>query len=262
MSRLKERLYCIPMQMERSFCTGRAGRSMYNNLFYRRMIDREIARSGLQAGAHVLHIGAGAAPFTAAGLSEAGFRVTAVDCCPNAVCKAREFMNSWCSDAAEPCSRHIDFCLSAGETQDYSSYDAIWISLHVPQAPEIIQKVRSQHPDAVIVWRTPANWLSWAYSPSDFPEADSIRHFWGNRSHIISNSSDTALTELRKGDSAVCSSVPQHSDLPSLSIRPGKTLTYLGKAAFHGPCIVCIGTRRIAICPQLAAHIRVRREIA
>lgn len=253
-------LQYLPAVLEKKLSQHRVTQSMYSRLFYRKMIASEIRYSRLQPDARVLHIGAGAAPFTAVGLARAGFRVTAIDCCRNAVCMACDYITSASLRMKTDWVSRLECRHACGETLDIRNYEAVWISLHVPQAPAIIQNIRAACPDTVIVWRCPSKWVRWAYPRKSFPRAHELRHFWGNRSYILKPHEEASLTELKKGDTAVFCSIPDHSDLPSLSIRPGKNLTYMGRAAFNGPCIVCTGSRRVAICPGLAGNIRVRRH--
>ncbi|AFG37256.1 FeoA family protein [Spirochaeta africana] len=239
-------------------------RTVYDHLFYRSMIRREIAAADLPRDARVLHIGAGAVPFTAAALAKAGFQVDAVDCCRHAADKAAQFLQQ-----TSPDYHHRVRCSCAqGELINLAGYDAVWISLHVPCAAAIIQRLHRESPNTVVIWRSRSPLVRRMYPRTQFdahchiPATRRFRRWTGNVSHIRQQGGNCSLLHLPHGQAATIKTVPEHGDLPSMSLRAGKKITYLGRAAFGGPCIVCIGNRRIAVCHRLARQIRVQQETA
>ena len=70
------------------------------------------------------------------------------------------------------------------------------------------------------------------------------------------------LIELEELNKAIISEVPEHPLLPPLGIRKGKELILKTRQAWHGPLIIEIEDRQIAIDPELAAKIKIKEKVS
>ncbi len=134
----------------------RSGRvsSLYANLFYTDMLDKEFALTNLKEGASVLHIGCGSYPCTALYLAQKGCRVDACDCNIEAVDKAQALV------AKEGYSSKIMLFPKNGKCIDCSTYDAVWISLNVcPKEDIIFQALKRIKPGGKLIYRNNPLWL-------------------------------------------------------------------------------------------------------
>ncbi len=128
--------------------------SVYANLFYTDMLDKEFALANLKEGASVLHIGCGSYPCTALYLAQKGCRVDACDCCIEAIEKAQVMVEK------EGYSSKITLFSRNGKCIDCSTYDAVWISLNVcPKEDIISQTLNRIKPGAKLIFRNNPIWL-------------------------------------------------------------------------------------------------------
>ncbi|MDO9574200.1 MAG: hypothetical protein Q7I94_04315 [Candidatus Contubernalis sp.] len=98
---------------------------LYSIFFYRKMVTAEAESAGLKPGMKVLHIGSGPLPMTAISLGRAGCSVTAVDSDVKAVQAASMMVKR------AGMENQINVKEAHGQDLNCSSYDAVWISLHV-----------------------------------------------------------------------------------------------------------------------------------
>ena len=130
----------------------------YGDLFYGKVLDRELGMIEIRPGARVLHIGMGALPYTACYLARRGFRVDAVDHDGRVLAPARHLVRA--SGVAD----RVTVIKQEGLQVDPAPYGAIWISLHVCRKEDILERlVRKAGPDCWIVYREPRGWLRRLY---------------------------------------------------------------------------------------------------
>lgn len=128
---------------------------IYFNLFYKSMLAREIAMTGLNPGASVLHIGGGAYPFTAIFLAQRGYRVDACDCNRTAVEISRNLITK------SRFAGRINILYGDGCKVDSSHYDAVWISLNIcPKERVLEQSWTSLDKGGLLVYRKFPAWLA------------------------------------------------------------------------------------------------------
>ena len=128
--------------------------SLYANLFYTDMLDKEFAMARLKEGASVLHIGCGSYPCTALYLAQKGCRVDACDCSIEAIDNAQNLVTK------EGYSSKITLFSKNGKCIDCSTYDAVWISLNVcPKKDIIFQALNKIKPGAKLIYRNNPRWL-------------------------------------------------------------------------------------------------------
>ncbi len=70
------------------------------------------------------------------------------------------------------------------------------------------------------------------------------------------------LIELEKLNKAIISEVPDHPLLPPLGVRKGKEVILKSRQAWHGPIIIEIEDRQVAIDPEIAAQIKIKEEVS
>ncbi len=134
-------------------CSHRVS-SLYANIFYTDMLDKEFTLANLIERASVLHIGCGSCPCTALYLAQKGYRVDACDCSVEAVNKARALVEE------EGYSSKITIFSRNGKCIDCSTYDAVWISLNVcPKEDIIFQALNKIKPGAKLIYRNNPRWL-------------------------------------------------------------------------------------------------------
>lgn len=128
---------------------------IYFNIFYKSMLTKEVAMSGLEPGASVLHIGGGAYPFTAIYLARKGYRVDACDCNSTAVEISENLVKK---NGLEDL---ITILHKSGCRVDCSNYDAVWISLNIcPKERVLEQSWESLKQGGTLVYRKLPAWLA------------------------------------------------------------------------------------------------------
>lgn len=138
---------------------------VYSRLFYSQMLQEEISNAGIQPGMHVVHIGCGPLPMTAAALARAGAQVSAVDNDPQTLHRAHQYL------LHNGLGKQIQLLSACGTDLDYAPFDAVWLSLHVSPLAGIINKAMDTLPQGGrIVYRAPGNTLNHLY-----PEAQKLQ---------------------------------------------------------------------------------------
>ncbi len=128
---------------------------LYFNIFYRSMLDKEIALAGLKPGASVLHIGGGAYPYTAIFLAQRGYRVHVCDCDSTAVDISKKLV------AKSGLVDRISIFHENGCLVDSSRHDAVWVSLNIcPKKRVLEQSWASLKKGGVLVYRKLPAWLA------------------------------------------------------------------------------------------------------
>ena len=128
--------------------------SLYANLFYTDMLNKEFALANLKEETSVLHIGCGAYPCTALYLAQKGYRVDACDCSIEALEKAQALVEK------EGYSSKITLLPKNGKCIDCSSYDAVWVSLNVCPKEDInFQALNRIKPGGKLIYRNNPLWL-------------------------------------------------------------------------------------------------------
>ncbi len=131
---------------------------IYDKLFYAKLINNEFEMADLKADAKIVHIGSGPFPITAISLARKGYEVTGVDVDESALNKARD------SSEELGLSEKIKFKLAEIEEIDFSSYDAIWASLHViPKAESINEIIEQLSSNQKLIYRNPRGLLTFLY---------------------------------------------------------------------------------------------------
>lgn len=136
----------------------------YGRLFYQRVVERELGLTRLEPGARVLHIGAGALPYTAYYLARRGYRIDAVDHDGQMLGRARQLLE------ATGLSSRVQLLEQDGLEVEASPYCAIWISLHLRCKEAVLERLaRIAVPGTWIVFREPRSWLKLFYSSVERP---------------------------------------------------------------------------------------------
>ena len=172
--------------LERRFSTTLGLFRWYGERFYRQVLEDELDLTRLAQGARVLHIGAGALPYTAWYLAERGYLVDAIDHDPQTPSCAQKLL------AETGVADRVRVMAQDGLRVDATDYAAIWISLHVCHKEEILARlIRTAKPGCWIIYREPRNWLNLFYrgvhrsfGPSGQPEG-SCTHRLGKQSIAI-----------------------------------------------------------------------------
>lgn len=120
---------------------------------YRDVVAREIALADIKCGEHVLNVGCGPVPFTAIHLArQAGVKVTAVDCDPDAV------------KLAQDCIRRlhlqdrIDIVLADAALDVPTGFDAAIVALQANPKEAIFKKLRENGGETSrYVFRSPSS---------------------------------------------------------------------------------------------------------
>ena len=136
----------------------------YGRRFYSEMLGRELDMLQLRPGARVLHIGAGALPFTAYYLAERGYHVDAIDHDARTLAPARRLLQIL------GVADRVHVAQLDGLSVDAGGYDAVWISLHVSDKELILERLLEQvRPGGWVVYREPRDWLERYYHTTPYP---------------------------------------------------------------------------------------------
>lgn len=144
---------------------------IYNYIFYRKMIFKEITAAELKPGAKVLHIGSGPLPLTSLCLADSGFIVDAIDNDGETIFAAVKTTKKLGLDKA------ITFKKTDGVEINCLNYDAVWISFIVQPKEEVVKKVLATMNDGgKVIYRNPRGWLAWFYQRVDTQKLISWHH--------------------------------------------------------------------------------------
>ncbi len=252
------RVHSSRMKMIRGFETICLNSSLfqkwYYNTFYKRLIAREIQAADLTAGGNILHVGCGPMPYTSLALARSGKKVTALDIDSESAVQARKAV------ASAGLSSQITVHESDGLNFDPSTFDGIWISLHVSPKDKIVPVLLSKmKPGAVLIIRNPRSWLRLFYPRTAIVQRHrKVRQGLGKMSAVLQKPGENqaiSLCSLKTGDSGTISSVPDHPLLSPLGFRPGKEITITGRCIFGGPIVAHTHGRSSAIHRSLAQQV-------
>jgi SAM-dependent methyltransferase len=158
----------------------------YRNIFYHRLVERELKSVSLKPGASVLHIGCGPLPMTALYLAEIGFRVAAIDYDPAAVRSARQVVRRRLLD------ERIAIWEADGSEIDCSPYDAVWVSLIVSDKQKVVARcLQTLRQGACVLYRNYRGPLTLLYprlAPQDLGleyEHRRVTHALGKETLIV-----------------------------------------------------------------------------
>ncbi len=252
---------------------------LYTNLFYRKMIAREIKAAGVEPGDKVLHVGCGSLPATPIALVRAGCRVIALERNEKSLERARK-VAAWRLNKKE-LSMQLEFRHGNGLGVDSSGYDAVWVSLHVNPQPGIIQQIIfNLDQGSCVVYRKPTAWLSQFY-PLVTPEelggnlnSQYLTGWLGKESVVIwsqdfepdekivsqDDGEEISLADCRIGEAGVITQIPDCQLLAPLGLRPGKYVRLRARQSCGGPLVVQTAGRKVAVDRDLADAIRLRRK--
>ena len=151
-------LAVLVKKLEHFGCSITLFGTAYHYLFYRKMVHKEIQMASLKPGDKILHIGCGPLPLTAYELYKNGFLVEAIDNDPGAADKAKNFLKLFA------CSNSIKVKNVDGMNTDFSSFAAVWVSLHACPKDKVLKKAFSTLPEgSKLVYRNPRGWLAFVY---------------------------------------------------------------------------------------------------
>ncbi|MCK8825984.1 nicotianamine synthase family protein [Fuchsiella alkaliacetigena] len=160
---------------------------VYQRLFYKSLVEKEIKAAGLKEGMKILHIGSGPLPMTAISLAEQGYQVQGVDNDSQAITVASNLVKELELDDK------VSFNRTEGVEVDTSVFDAIWLSLHVHPKDKVLKEIIVDlKAGQRIVYRNPRGILSLAY-PRLEPETltnlphQRIKQTFGKESVVITN---------------------------------------------------------------------------
>ncbi len=144
--------------------------SLYQHLFYKRMIEKELWLSNLKPGMKILHLGCGPVPFTSIFLAQKGYIVEAVDKDNEAIQRAKTVIGKNGLD------NKIKIRQAEGSNIDCSDYDAVWVSFYVSPRRECVQQILSTIKDGgVVIYRNSRGWLTRLYQPVNSDQFDQNR---------------------------------------------------------------------------------------
>ncbi|WP_408954693.1 nicotianamine synthase family protein [Natroniella sp. ANB-PHB2] len=164
-------------------------RKLYCNLFYKKMIERELELAELNQTGRILHIGSGPLPLTAIILAENGYDVTGIDNDPKAITVAQDLITELGLDSK------IDFKLIEGMEVEVSDFDLILFSLHVIPKKEIVKEVLCQLQEGQrLIYRNPNGLLELLYpklEPAEVTELPTgeVKQSFGKQSVVITKKS-------------------------------------------------------------------------
>ncbi len=152
----------VARRLERLAVSHASFSGVYERLFYRRTLARELRLADLRPGASILNIGCGPFPYTALFLAEQGFQVEAVDCDAEAVTAARSLLKRRGFDHAIRIT-HRD---ASQDGNMQRRFDAVWISLNVHPKHEVLQRaLNSLNDDGRLIVRELPLWMSGFFPP-------------------------------------------------------------------------------------------------
>jgi len=239
---------------------------VYEELFYSRILHRELDMSRLPSGSRVLVVGSGHLPMTALHLARHGHEVTAVDNDPHATASASSFV------ARVTPYLNVRFGTADGVDADTSAYDAVWVTFNVTPKNKVLERMlQTLSEGAQVVFRNPRGMVTRLYAPVD---ADCLglmphrrRHLFGKESVMLVKGScggpfELSETEggmtlacLQCGLQGVIARCPEDPVLNALGLRPGKTVVSISRQPFGGPLLASVDGRKVAIDAQVAASI-------
>lgn len=232
---------------------------LYNRLFYAPMLCSELNIADLKEGTKIIHIGCGPLPLTALYLGREGFHVVGVDKDQEALKRAREMVEQ------NSLEDRIELRAGDGMDLDYSSYEAVWISLHARPQDMIIEKALETLPEGgKIICRNSRSYLKPLYSAMKTRgltrcQFKRKRQLLGKETLLIEKlkKGRRSLKDLREGMEGEISILPDAPLLSSLGLRPGKPIKVRGREPFNGPVITEVEGRRIALGLNIAQQIQV-----
>ncbi len=146
----------------------------YDRVFYHKLLEAELKLAGLKAGDRVIHIGCGPRPMTAFYLARRGLMVTGVERDSGALNRAVLAVEQ------AGLKDRIKLKQGNGLAGDFSSFKAIWLSLHVDGKDSIIERIiKTASRETTIIYRNPAGFLSFFYpgeKPENFSNIKEYRH--------------------------------------------------------------------------------------
>jgi len=242
--------------LERLSVRSKLFRHLYERLFYRTLVRREMASAQLKPQSRILHIGCGSLPFTPLALAHSGASVTAIDVNASAAERAKHIV------ASEGLSSVITIVHGDGLTYDPRGFDAVWVSLHAAPKENIISSLLKRMDEgSVLVYRNPRGWLRLWYSRCLHPARRKvIKQHFGKESVIIEKTQSpphVPLSELYPGASGVIVHIPDHPLLSPLGFRPGKHITVTSRCMLGGPVVAEIEGRNSAIHRSLAREVHI-----
>lgn len=242
----------------------------YGRRFYEAMVREEARLAGIEPGAHLLHVGCGAYPFTALTLAQLGYTVVGVDRDPGAAAMARRVVK------AMGRQERIRIEHAHGESVNTSAFDAVWVSLHVwPRAAVLANCLQGLRIGGRMVVRDAAGPLRLLYRQMS-PAGNGVRarvhcaQAAGRRNLmtvLIEKLAPTAQSEIAL--SSLCPGrcgriTATHGCDPlmeALGIRPGRCIRVKCVQAMGGSLVAELAGRRVAIDQALAHRISVAPEL-
>ncbi len=222
----------------------------YGDIFYGKMVDKEIKLADISPGDKIAHLGSGPFPFTSFELARRGWEVEAIDIDDEAI-KRAEVLSQHYGFASK-----IDFTRGYCQEIDYSQFDAVWVSYNVRPGKEcLIQIAETIGEGGKIIYRQPRGWLKHFDGRADaeelFSDIDSggvggngrlnnnfqwesvsVEQNVGKKSVMIEINPDyesenqqesvLRLEELAEPCSCEVCFVPDNTLLPPLGVRAGK----------------------------------------
>lgn len=233
--------------------------TIYERLFYRRMIAIECAAAELSPGDAVIQVGSGPFPMTALALARQGYRVTAVDRDPDAI------------RVASSRTSGISFLNANAESLDYSGYAAVFVALHVAPRERVLKRILSTADEHTrILLRNPRGSLNGSYTRiraenTDRSNRPTVQRLPGQKELLLLRTPGRdgegcgicRLCDLAPRESARIARAPVHPQLAAMGFREGKECTILAIQPWGGPVICSVGGRDVALERSIAGTIDV-----
>ena len=160
---------------------------IYCNLFYTKLVKKELKAAGIESESSILHIGCGSLPMTALGLGELGYSVTGVDSDKQAVKLAQKVVNR------RELASKIKIKKTDGGAPDSDDFAGIWVSLHAMPKKELISKLMDDLSlGQKLVFRNPKGSLDLVYPRIEI--ADSSLFLVQKLTHITT---ETVIVEKK-----------------------------------------------------------------
>ncbi len=135
---------------------------IYKNLFYNKLVKREIKEAKLKKGMNILHIGCGSLPLTAIMLAEKGYQIKGIDNDRYAISAASKLIEK------KGLTKKIKIKEDDGLKIKTDDHDVIWLSLHVFPKKIIIKNLLKQlKPGKKLIYRNPDGILTRFYNKVD-----------------------------------------------------------------------------------------------